>query len=178
MSSNSNVMLTHLQAACVFYGEDISPENELRNEAEIDALDNLELCYSNNPPIEPFLLSAGRIKYFPFRCCKYRRSAEGSISSAANQEKDVIEIDNDSNSNQVIHNESRLKEFVDNVFLTMDPLNEKVYECIELSTEQIFQLTKQYTTLFQDKQLIKLYCFCQENQSSVFESKDFKKTNQ
>jgi hypothetical protein len=37
MSSNSEVVLTHSQAACAFYGQDITPENELLNEAKIDS---------------------------------------------------------------------------------------------------------------------------------------------
>ncbi|KAI7849802.1 hypothetical protein BDC45DRAFT_266645 [Circinella umbellata] len=52
-----------------------------------------------------------------------------------------------------LDSESQLKEFIDNVFLIVDPRNERVYERTELSSEQIFQLTKQYTSIFQKGQL-------------------------
>lgn len=94
MSSNSEVMLTHSQAACVFYGQDITPENELLNEAKIDAMHELELCYISNTPSKPFLVSARRIKYFPFRYNKYRRSIKSSCASTITIEKDVTEVNN------------------------------------------------------------------------------------
>lgn len=49
--------------------------------------------------------------------------------------------------------ESQLKEFVDNVFLSINPRNEKVYERSELTSEQVFQITSQYTTLYENKKL-------------------------
>ncbi|KAG2227196.1 hypothetical protein INT45_008440 [Circinella minor] len=114
MSSNSEVVVTDSQAACIFYGEEITPENELLNEAKIDAMHELELCYINDTPSEPFLVSAGR----PLLDC-----------------------------------ESQLKEFVDNVFLSVGPCNEKVYERSELSSQQVFQITCQYTTLYKNNKL-------------------------
>lgn len=83
---------------CVFYGQDITPENELLNEAKIDALYEIELCYINNIPSGPFLVSTGQIKYFPFRYNKYRRSTESSSSTS------TITIDEDITkaNNQVI----------------------------------------------------------------------------
>lgn len=48
----------------------VPPENKLLNEAKIDALHEIELCFINNIPSEPFLVSAGRISFsglFP-RC--------------------------------------------------------------------------------------------------------------
>ncbi|KAG1143413.1 hypothetical protein G6F37_003239 [Rhizopus arrhizus] len=94
MSSNSEVAVTHSQAACALYGQDIIPENELLNEAKIDAMHELELCYINNTPSEPFLMSAGRIKYFPFRYNKYRRSIKSSCASTITIGKDVTEVNN------------------------------------------------------------------------------------
>lgn len=107
MSSNSEVVLTHSQAACAFYGQDITPENELLNEAKIDAMHELELCYISNTPSKPFLVSARRIKYFPFRYNKYRRSIKSSCASTITIEKDVTEVNN-----QVIHCQSPLKELL------------------------------------------------------------------
>jgi hypothetical protein len=92
MSANSEVVLTHSQAACAFFGQNITPENELLNEAKIDAMHELELCYINNTPSEPFLVSAGRVKYFPFRYNKYCRSIRSSCASTITTEKDVTEV--------------------------------------------------------------------------------------
>lgn len=58
---------------CVFFGEDLDPENELMCERKIDTILDVELCYVNNIPTEPFLVAKNRIKFFPFRYQLYRR---------------------------------------------------------------------------------------------------------
>ncbi|KAG2219380.1 hypothetical protein INT45_006088 [Circinella minor] len=114
MSSNSEVVVTHSQAACIFYGEEINPENELLNGAKINAMHVLEL-----------------------------------------------------------YCESQLKEFVDNVFLSVDPCNEKVYERSELSSQQVFQITCQYTTLYKNNKLGTFTNFAKKSQCAIFEDKAF-----
>lgn len=47
MSTNSRVVLTHSQAVCVFYGQDMTPENESLYKNKIDGLEALALCYIN-----------------------------------------------------------------------------------------------------------------------------------
>lgn len=71
--------------------------------------------------------------------------------------------------------ESQLKEFVDNVFLSIDPRNEKVYERSELSSEQVFQITSQYTTLYENKKLGSFTSFAKKNQSAIFKGGNIKK---
>lgn len=79
MSSNSEIMITHSQAACVFFGDLLTPENEALNEARIAAYPDVELCYID-VPTEPFLVASSRINFFPFRYKRYRPAELGSLS--------------------------------------------------------------------------------------------------
>lgn len=64
-------MITHGQAACIFYGQPITPENEASCEVRINQIPDVELCYLENDPTEPFLIAAQRILFFPFRYKRY-----------------------------------------------------------------------------------------------------------
>ncbi|KAG2222274.1 hypothetical protein INT45_006953 [Circinella minor] len=113
MSSNSKITILYSQAACAFFGVDLNPENELMCERKIDAMPDVELCYINDIPTEPFLVAKNRIKFFPFRYQLYGRSSS--------EEPNLPSI---SISNQHIHCESQLIDFVNSVFLITDPRNE------------------------------------------------------
>lgn len=84
MISDSQITLIHSQTACVFFWENLNPENNLMYERKIDAKLDVELCYINNTPTEPFLVASKRIKFFfPFRYQQYRRnnSEEANLPS-------------------------------------------------------------------------------------------------
>jgi len=72
---STKVTITHAQAACVFYGKDITAENEVECEKKIDEINDVDLCFVDNEPTEPFLVTMQRIKFFPFRYQQYRRTA-------------------------------------------------------------------------------------------------------
>ncbi|KAL4210878.1 hypothetical protein AB4K20DRAFT_1826911 [Rhizopus microsporus] len=147
MSSNSEITLLHSQAACVFFGEDLNAENELMCEWKIDAIPDVKLCYINNMPTEPFLVAKNCIKFFPFRYQLYRRSSseEAKLPSTS------------------INCESQLLDFVNSVFLTTDPRNEAVYERKEVSSEEIYNITAQYITLYEKKKRAAFTQFATKN---------------
>lgn len=74
--------------------------------------------------------------------------------------------------------ESQLKEFVDNVFLSIDPRNEKVYERSELTSEQVFQITSQYTTLYENKKLGSFTSFAKKIKARYLKAEISRKRNQ
>ncbi|KAI8875676.1 hypothetical protein K501DRAFT_280147 [Backusella circina FSU 941] len=60
---------------------------------------------------------------------------------------------------QLSDSESQVIEFINNVFLINDPKNEEqgkydeVYERLDMSSDQIFSITKRYTSLYQDRKI-------------------------
>ena len=82
-------MITHSQAACVFFGDLLTPENEALNEAKIAAYPDVELCYID-APTEPFLVASNRINFFPFRYKRYRRAELGSLSGSIEEANEEI----------------------------------------------------------------------------------------
>ncbi|GAA5809109.1 hypothetical protein MFLAVUS_002513 [Mucor flavus] len=47
--SNLEIQITHSQAACIFYGDLLTTENQKLNEAKIAAIQDVELCYIDTP---------------------------------------------------------------------------------------------------------------------------------
>jgi hypothetical protein len=92
MSSDPEAAITRSQAACAFYGVEITPRNETICEAKIDAIEEVGLYHVNNSPTKPFLVSNGRIRFFPFRYSRYRRT-ETASSSTFTMEEDKQAID-------------------------------------------------------------------------------------
>ncbi|KAI8877392.1 hypothetical protein K501DRAFT_154781, partial [Backusella circina FSU 941] len=132
--------ITHSQAACIFYGDPSTTENQMLNEAKIAAIQDVEFCYIDTPS-EPYLLASKRINFFPFKYKRYRHAELSSQSELF--EETIEEVDNET--------EDNLIEFINNVFLINDPQNEEVYEHLYMSSDQIFSITKQHTSLYQDK---------------------------
>ncbi|CAO3695423.1 unnamed protein product [Rhizopus microsporus] len=98
-------------------------------------------------PTEPFLVAKNCIKFFPFRYQLYRRSSseEAKLPSTS------------------INCESQLLDFVNSVFLTTDPRNEAVYERKEVSSEEIYNITAQYITLYEKKKRAAFTQFATKN---------------
>lgn len=64
--------------------------------------------------------------------------------------------------------ESQLIDFVNSVFLITDPRNEAVYERKEMTSDEIFNLSTQYTTLFEKKTHAAFTQFATKNGSNFF----------
>lgn len=77
--SNLEIQITHSQAACIFYGDPLTTENQMLNEAKIAAIQDVELCYIDTPS-EPYFLASKRINFFPFRYKRYRHAELSSQS--------------------------------------------------------------------------------------------------
>jgi hypothetical protein len=62
MPSNPEILITHSQAACIFYDDTLTTENEILNEAKIAAIQDVELCYIDTPS-EPYLLASKSVVF-------------------------------------------------------------------------------------------------------------------
>ncbi|KAG1136785.1 hypothetical protein G6F37_011737 [Rhizopus arrhizus] len=132
MPSNSEILITSSQAACIFYGDTLTTENEILNEAKIAAIQDVELCYIDTP---------------------YKRYRHAELSSPSEEFEEAIEEVDNETKDKVIHSESQLIEFINDIFLVYDPQNEGVYERFDMSSSQIFSITKQHTGLYQDRKI-------------------------
>lgn len=59
--------ITRSQAACIFYGESINTKNELKCERLLDNLVDVDICYLENDPTEPFIVAKVKIEEFANR---------------------------------------------------------------------------------------------------------------
>ena len=69
------------------------------------------------------------------------------------------------------------KGIIDNIFLSVDPGKEKVYERSELSSEQVFRITSQYTTLYKNKKLGSFTSFAKEIKARYLKADISRKRN-
>ncbi|KAG2206653.1 hypothetical protein INT46_009940 [Mucor plumbeus] len=100
--SNLEIQITHSQAACIFYSDPLTTENQMFNEAKIAAIQDVELCYIDTPS-EPYLLASKRNDFFP---CKYKRYRHAELNSQSELVEETIEeVDNETKDN-VVHSES------------------------------------------------------------------------
>ncbi|ORE01130.1 hypothetical protein BCV72DRAFT_322959 [Rhizopus microsporus var. microsporus] len=79
---------------------------------------------------------------------------------------------------QLLDSESHLVELVNNIFLINDPQNEKVYERLDMSSEEIFTITKQYTSLYQDGNTRSFAQFAKKCDAKYLDAQVSKKTQQ
>ncbi|KAI7848631.1 hypothetical protein BDC45DRAFT_522692 [Circinella umbellata] len=59
--------ITRSQAACILYGESINTENELKCERWLADLEDVDICYLENNPTEPFIVAKVKIEESPHR---------------------------------------------------------------------------------------------------------------
>ncbi|KAI7849804.1 hypothetical protein BDC45DRAFT_519650 [Circinella umbellata] len=71
--------ITRAQASCIFYGESIKAENERECERRLDDLVELDICYLDNDPTEPFVVAKIKIQEFPHRYKLYSRTTSSSL---------------------------------------------------------------------------------------------------
>jgi hypothetical protein len=80
---SAKVTITQAQAACLFYGKDVTAQNEVECEKRIDEIKDVELCFLNNDPTVPFLVASQRINFFPICYQRYQRTASNNDDVAS-----------------------------------------------------------------------------------------------
>ncbi|GAA5810205.1 hypothetical protein MFLAVUS_003624 [Mucor flavus] len=71
-----STMITHRQAACIFYGEPINEGNEKNCEKRVDDLIDIDICYLDNTPFEPFFVAKVKMEKFPNHYKSYPRTID------------------------------------------------------------------------------------------------------
>jgi hypothetical protein len=129
----SALMISKKQAMCMFYYAEYTEENILKYEErlkEVEQVDGLLLRY-NKTEEEPILTHRNRILGNPMT---YRRYPEEAVEVTNKVKRDIVEL---------VTKEQTLQ-FINEVFKT-----EKSNSNLEtLSTSNVFEIVKQYTTVF------------------------------
>lgn len=90
METTTTAKITRAQAACMFYGETINAKNERECEKRLNNLVDVDICYLEDAPTEPFIVAEVRIKSSPARYKQYPRTTPFT---------DVLSFTNGRNSN-------------------------------------------------------------------------------
>ena len=71
METTTTETITRAQAACMFYGEIINAKNERECEKRLNDLVDVDICYLEDAPTEPFIVAKVRIESSPDRYKRY-----------------------------------------------------------------------------------------------------------
>ncbi|KAI7876508.1 uncharacterized protein EV154DRAFT_526029 [Mucor mucedo] len=71
------IEISREQALCMFFYEEYNETNAARLSKLIDDLGNIEICYIDDDPTEPLLISHKRLYSKPFTYLKYPAILEG-----------------------------------------------------------------------------------------------------
>ncbi|KAI7904493.1 uncharacterized protein BX663DRAFT_430986 [Cokeromyces recurvatus] len=141
-------VITREQAICMFFCEEYNEDNVKKLTKEVDDFVNGEICYTEDPT-KPFIQSKRTINQNPFLYHKYQTQ-----ESVANI--NIIE----EKEQQLINNHAGLVQFLNAVFLSVDPHNNEVYENLSCSMNDILSYVWKYSYLLQDKNPIGFGKWC------------------
>ncbi|KAI8376266.1 uncharacterized protein BYT42DRAFT_497920 [Radiomyces spectabilis] len=142
------VTISREQAICMFYCELYNESNVVKLSKLIDDMNNIEICYSDNPT-EPMLLCQTRINQNPVKFKTY-------IS------RNVISKDNDREEHKSKYraNQQQVVQFLNTCFLPYDPGSDQLYEEKNVTNGDIFSTLLQHTEIFNDKSVTSFGNWC------------------
>ncbi|KAI8982142.1 hypothetical protein BDF20DRAFT_937776 [Mycotypha africana] len=132
--------ITREQAICMLYCEVFNVENVKKLVPTIDALKNLEICYKEDP-IRPMVTSVLKINAYPFLYKRYsvkENESNNEVSTSVNENQ------------KVLVNKAQVANFLNNVYLPVNPFNEEAYVCKQIETTDILSLIQKYLNLFKN----------------------------
>ncbi|KAI9253629.1 hypothetical protein BY458DRAFT_443143 [Sporodiniella umbellata] len=130
--------ITREQAICMLYCVVFNDENVKKFVPTIDALKGLDICYKEDP-MEPTVISTYKINAYPFLYKRY----------LIIQKESNIEDSTGANENQIyLVSKAQVVNFLNIVFLPVDPFNEEVYNCKQVEMEEILSFIQKYSRLF------------------------------
>ncbi|KAI8973791.1 hypothetical protein BDF20DRAFT_823931 [Mycotypha africana] len=151
------VTITRQQALCMFFIKEYTEENVKKLEKKLEEIEDVEICYIDDPT-EPVLINKVKIIQNPFRFQSYigNTQAESNELSAMN------------NRNQLLTN-AQVKQFLNLVYLPINPNNALVYDCKTVSMKQILSLVWNYCELFDDNTVNSFSKWCSHQKLDLLE---------
>ncbi|KAI9484345.1 hypothetical protein BDB00DRAFT_775094 [Zychaea mexicana] len=110
--------ITKEQALCMLFYVEFNPTNVEKLKDRIKNMADIDICYETDP-LRPFLLPLVKMYSEPYRYKKYTETSETleKIHHVDMQRKQEIHLSSD---RQIVR-------FINEVYLTTDPLNDRVY---------------------------------------------------
>ncbi|KAG2218961.1 hypothetical protein INT45_008385 [Circinella minor] len=147
------VTITRQQAICMFYCEEYTKENVIKLNKRIAEMEDVEICFMNDP-LSPLLQCEKRINQNPFLYNRYpvgeTKSDDKSNTSGAMLRKLVA----------TKKNQAQIIQFLNIIYFASDPGNGVMFDCKEITTKEILNTVKQYTTFFDDKTIFSFGQWC------------------
>ncbi|KAI8889955.1 hypothetical protein K501DRAFT_290645 [Backusella circina FSU 941] len=129
-------MLTKNQAICMFFYVDYTEENVKIYKKKIEEFEDSELCW-NIREQEPILVMKHRIRGDPLT---YQKYPDDNPKEKKVDKRERVEL----------ATVAQVKQFINEVYCPSQPKNNDIYLKGTISTLEIYNLVKTYTTVFHD----------------------------
>ncbi|KAI9487111.1 MAG: hypothetical protein EXX96DRAFT_551861 [Benjaminiella poitrasii] len=148
-------MLTKNQAICMFFYVDYTEENVKIYKKKIEEFEDSELCW-NIREGEPVMVMKNRIRGDPLNYRKKKVDKRGRV--------ELVTL-------------AQVKQFINEVYCPCPPKNAEVYLKRRISTQEIYNLVKTYTTVFREKTSQSFAAWCRSNKLNFLLAKEKKSQN-
>ncbi|CAO3682609.1 unnamed protein product [Rhizopus stolonifer] len=142
-SNNMNV-ITREKAICMFFCEEYNEDNIQKLTKEVDDFVRCEICYTDDPT-KPIIQSKRIINQNPYLYQNYQSRQEVAKENTTEKEKQQL---------------IRLVQFLNTVFVSVDPYDEEMYERQLCSMNDVLTYVWKYSYLLQDKSSVSFGRWC------------------
>ncbi|KAI9467468.1 hypothetical protein BDB00DRAFT_777707 [Zychaea mexicana] len=143
--------ITKEQALCMIFYVEFNPTNMENLKDRIKNMTDIDICYETDS-LHPFLLPLVKMYSEPYHYKKYTKTFETleKIHHVDMQQKQEIHFSSD----------RQIVQFLNEVYLTTDLLNDRVYTKKLVSNKDILSHVWPYTTKFDDKLVLGFSKWC------------------
>lgn len=144
-------MTTGDQALCMLFNLDYIPENVEICNVKIKDVNDVDVCYLSSED-EPVLAPLRRIRSHPL---KYKLYLDERPERRRPELTTKVQV----------------KQFIDEVFCSFELVNKGIYSKKNISTKDIHETVKTYTTVFRDKSDQSFAAWCRSNKLNFLSAK-------
>lgn len=147
----------------MFFYVDYTEENVRIYKKKIEEFEDSELCW-NIREGEPVMVMKNRIRGDPLN---YRKYPDESPKEKKVDKRGRVEL----------VTLAQVKQFINEVYCPCPPKNAEVYLKRRISTQEIYNLVKTYTTVFREKTSQSFAAWCRSNKLNFLLAKEKKSQN-
>ncbi|RCH80362.1 hypothetical protein CU098_005056 [Rhizopus stolonifer] len=154
-------MISKSQAICMFFYVDYTEENVKTYRKKIEEFEGSEICW-NVREQEPVLVLKQRIRGDPLTYNKYLdERVEDKPKDNKRKRIDLV-------------TEAQVKQFINEIYCPFQPKNQEIYSKEMISTKDIYEIVKTYTTIFHEKTCQSFAVWCRNNKLNFLQAKERK----
>lgn len=144
----------------MFFYVDYTEENVKIYKKKIEEFEGSELCWTSREE-EPILVMKHRIRGDPLT---YQKYPDESPKEKKIDKRERVEL----------ATVAQVKQFINEVYCPSQPKNNKIYLKGTISTQEIYNLVKTYTTVFREKTAQSFAAWCRNNKLNFLLAKEKK----